>query len=344
MLGIYVYLSDYDAEYVKRAAEAGVEYVFTSLSEDTKDQAQFAQNLSALLQQVKQLHLQLVPDAAPAAFQKLGLKENDFAALKSKGFSAVRLDYGFDNFDLIKKISQDFTIFLQASVVGPKYIRAAEKAGLDLHKIILTYDFYPHVHTGLSWDSFKRQNWLFKDAGVRTLAFVAGDVAKKGPLYAGLPTVEGQRGLIPYVAAVQLMHQANVDDVFVGDSRAAIEQLKFIVDYQKKGIVHLKCHLLPDYASLYGQKLKVRGDQPAKLVRLLTPSIPKIPIFHNTAAKKGSIVMENRLARDYSGQIYLLKQDLPFAPENNVIGFLDPEYVPLLDEINADNQLILEKL
>lgn len=344
MLGIFVYLDDYDAEYVKRAAQAGAKYVFTSFADPTKDQAQFAQNFTSLVQQVKGLKLQLVPDASPATFKKLGLKDNDFTALKDKGFSAVRLDYGFNNFDLIKKLSQDFTVFLQARMIGMKYLQAAQKAGIDFKKIILTYNYYPHAQTGLSWSAFKGQNWLFKDAGLRTQAFVAGDLGKRGPLYEGLPTVEEQRCMNPYVAAVQLIHQASVDDVFIGDQVASIESLKFIVDYQEKHLLHLKCHLLKDYASLYGQKLKIRADQPEKMVRLLTPSIPKIPILHNTIPRRGHIVMENRLAQDYSGQIYLVKEELPFAASHNVIGFIDPEYIPLLNEVSAEDQIILEQL
>src|SRR5699024_11721520 len=63
----------------------------------------------------------------------------------------------------------------------------------------------------------------------------------------GLPTVEKHRGVSPYVAAVELIHEANVDDVFIGDSKASIKNLQYIVDYQKDNILNIECSLLPQY-------------------------------------------------------------------------------------------------
>lgn len=49
-----------------------------------------------------------------------------------------------------------------------------------------------------------------------------------------------------------------------------------------------------------------------------------------------SIVMQNRLAARYSGEVYLVKHDLPFEARSNVIGFVGPEYVNLFDQINTN--------
>lgn len=43
-------------------------------------------------------------------------------------------------------------------------------------------------------------------------------------MYEGLPTAEKYRGMNPYVAAVQLIHEAGVDNVFVGDNQASVFQ------------------------------------------------------------------------------------------------------------------------
>src|SRR5699024_12146026 len=97
-----------------------------------------------------------------------------------------------------------------------------------LFRSALTYNFYPHTDTGMGWTDFKRKNWMLKDYGLRTQAFVPGDALKRFPLYEGLPTVEKHRGVSPYVAAVELIHVANVDDVFIGDSKAYINNVQYI--------------------------------------------------------------------------------------------------------------------
>lgn len=344
MLGISVYFRDLNEDYLTNAAKAGAKYVFTSLQIPEEDHSQFKQKLPKLVNQCQTLGLELIPDISPVTWQMLGIKEGDFQALKEEGFTALRLDDGFDDFDLVKKLQQDFTILLNASVVTPKYLDEAREAGVDINQIVLTYNFYPHTDTGMGWDAFKRKNWLFKDLGLKTQAFVPGDVLKRFPLYEGLPTVEQHRGLLPYVAAVELIHEANVDDVFIGDSEASIKQLKYIVDYQKDKTMNLECHLLPAYQDLYDQVIEVRKDIPEKIIRLNHKRVPDTAIDHTLTRKKGTIVMQNKLAQRYSGELSLTKVDLPFEARSNVIGFIAPEFVDLLNYIDADTKIILRKI
>lgn len=344
VLGISVYFKDYNPDYLEKAARAGAKYVFTSLQIPEEDYSDLDQKLPDFFARCKSLNLEVIPDISPATFSKLGIKKDDYGELKRRGFKSLRLDYGFNDFSLIKKLQQDFFILLNASVVTPDYLHQARQAGIDFNKVALTYNFYPHTDTGLSWEDFKHRNWLLKDEGLTTQAFVPGDVLKRFPLYEGLPTVEKQRTMNPYVAAVQLIHEANVDDVFVGDSEASIKSLKNIVAYQKKQVLHLECHLLPEYKDLYGQEIAVRADQPENLVRLLLPRKANVPVRHNTARRKGSIVMQNKLAGRYSGEVYLIKKDLSFEARSSVIGFLAPDYVPLLEQIDAADKVIFDPL
>lgn len=344
MLGISVYFKDYNPHYLEQAAHAGAKYVFTSLQIPEEDYSDLDQKLPAFFSKCKTLGLQVIPDVSPATFAKLGIEKGDYQELSRRGFKSLRLDYGFDDFKLIKKLQENFFILLNASVVTPAYLRQARKAGIDLKRVALTYNFYPHTDTGLGWESFKRRNWLLKDEGLITQAFVAGDVLKRFPLYEGLPTVEKQRTMNPYVAAVQLIHEANVDDVFIGDSQASISSLRNIVAYQKKQVLHLPCHLLRDYKDLYGQVISLRADQPENLVRLLLPRKAGVAIKNNNMRRRGSIIMQNKLAGRYSGEVYLAKKNLPFEARSNVIGFIDPSYLPLLDEIEPSNKIVFDQL
>lgn len=110
MLGISVYFRDLNEDYLTNAAKAGAKYVFTSLQIPEEDHSQFKQKLPKLVNQCQTLGLELIPDISPVTWQMLGIKEGDFQALKEEGFTALRLDDGFDDFDLVKKLQQDFTI------------------------------------------------------------------------------------------------------------------------------------------------------------------------------------------------------------------------------------------
>lgn len=86
-----------------------------------------------------------------------------------------------------------------------------------------------------------QKNNLLKKEGLHTSAFVVGDLVKGFPIYEGLPTVERHRDMNPYIAAIELLHEAKVDNVFIGDSEATVETLKYINDPDLKLKCNTKC-------------------------------------------------------------------------------------------------------
>ena len=54
--------------------------------------------------------------------------------------------------------------------------------------------------------------------------------------------------------------------------------------------------------------------------------------------------MENAYARRYGGEVYLVKRSLGARARSNVIGFVDPSYVGVLDHIDAETDIVLERL
>ncbi|WP_254260972.1 phospho-sugar glycosidase domain-containing protein [Lactobacillus helveticus] len=54
--------------------------------------------------------------------------------------------------------------------------------------------------------------------------------------------------------------------------------------------------------------------------------------------------MQNKLAQRYSGEIDIVKQDLPFEARSNVIGWVTPEYVNLLNYIDDQTKIIFRKI
>ena len=341
MLGISVYMSQYDPSYLEQAQAAGAEYVFTSLQMPEEDYDKLRPVIKEFFSKCHELGLRVVSDVSPVTFEKLGLANNDFQALKDFGFGAVRLDYGIDDLNLIKQLQKQFTVFLNASIVSPEYLEELLQSGIDRENLILSYNYYPHVNTGLNWTSFIKRNLAFAGMGVRTQAFVPGDWEYRFPMYEGLPTVERHRGMNSFAAAVELMHEARVTDVFISDTRARISSLERIVRYQRAGIITLKTNFLSEFNQYQGLTINVRKDQPEKIVRLLAPR-KKIEPRHQVKISKGSVILQNELAKRYSGEVYLAKVDLPSDPGSNIIGYIVPEYMPLLEQIDEKNKIILK--
>lgn len=344
MLGISVYFQDLDLHYLEEAKKCGAKYVFSSLHIPEEDYSKLDQKLPQFLQKCKELELTVVPDVSPRTFEKLKIKNQDYQKLKELGFEALRLDYGFDDYEVLKALQKDFYLMLNASVVDEDYLEGAKKANVDFNRLALTHNFYPLNETGLGLDYFKEKNKVFEKYGLAIQAFVCGDVLKRFPLYEGLPTVEKHRTMNPYVAAVELMHDCNMKDILIGDSEASLDTLKNIKAYMDDRIMHIKCHLEKDYEYLYDQELTIRKDEADQLIRVASFRKPDVPIFHNTIRKRGYIIMENKLAGRYSGEIHLIKKDLPFVARSNVIGFIHPEYIDILDYIDGSTTIILERL
>lgn len=343
MLGISVYFQDLDETYLKEAAKVGAKYVFTSLHIPEEDYSHLDDVLPHFIEICQTLGLELCPDVSPVTFEKLQIPNGDFKRLKAMGFKALRLDYGFDDLDTVKKLSEDFEIMLNASIVDENYIKKAQAQGIDFKQLILTHNFYPKRFTGLSKDSFNSKNQIFRQYGLQIQAFVCGDNLKRFPLYEGLPTLEKHRDTPPFIAALELMANG-VSDIMIGDSQAKIETLQAIQTYMSDKVITLKVHLEPEYKHLYNQIISCRKDQSECAIRLATPRLKKVAIQNNGVRRRGAITIDNTLMGRYCGEMQLLKKDLPTDARVNIIGFIHPDYIEALNYINENTKIKFTEL
>lgn len=334
MLGISSYFQDLDYEYLKKASTYGAKYLFTSLHIPEEDYSKLSEEMPRFLKAVQEYGLELVPDISPATFEKLNVKSNDYLKLKELGFTTLRLDYGFDDYAVVNELLENFELVLNASVVDEAYIIGAMAAGVDMSRVKVLHNFYPKTDTGLSLDFFKKINDVFIRYNIHIMAFVPGDKLKRFPLYEGLPTIESHRSMNPYVAAVQLNHDYAVEDILIGDSFARDTTLQYIDAYVNTKVMHIPVSFEEPYHDMYDREYSVRRDMADSIVRILTPRIPDIPAQYNNTRYRGTITLDNFLAGRYSGEIQIMKTDSLMSARANVIGFVHPEYVGLIDFID----------
>ncbi|MFV0379836.1 MAG: MupG family TIM beta-alpha barrel fold protein [Anaerorhabdus sp.] len=335
MLGVSVYFKDMDLNYLKEASKYNVKYVFTSLHipEDNPDDIE--RKLPSLIDMCNDLNIYLVSDISPFTFKNLKIANKDFKSLKGKGIKAIRLDYGIDDPEVVVKLQKDFKIFLNASVVDADYLLKCKDKGLNLDDIVLMHNFYPHRDTGLEEVYFHDKNKEFLSLNLKIQAFVCGDDLMRYPLYEGLPTLESHRGINPFVAAIELNKKFLISEIFIGDSRAKIETIKFINDFLENNIINIKVNFESEYFELYDRVFDLRGDY-GSLIRLKKDRVCNVEIKHNTIRYKGSITMDNLLYGRYSGEISICKKELASDSRVNVIGYIHPEYLDLLVYLNSE--------
>ena len=108
--------------------------------------------------------------------------------------------------------------------------------------------------------------------------------------------------------------------------------------------MHIKAHLNEGYKDLYGKKIGIRKDLADKVIRLAEPRKPDVVMDHMAYRPKGCITMANYLYGRYSGEIQITKEDLEMEPKVNVIGYIHPEMIELIDYIDANTTLVFEEM
>lgn len=336
MLGISVYLKDFQEEYVERCAKHGVSHIFTSFQIPEDDYTDVDQKIARILSVVEKYHMALIPDVSKQTLAYLHLEQiQDLAKI---GIRQIRLDYGFSIEEMVE-LQKDFILYLNASTLD----QTSLDSRLDRKKLVFMHNYYPRNHTGLAVSRFIQIQTKLKQENVLTQAFICGDDQYRFPMYQGLPTLEIHRGINSYCAYLSMVLEYQVDDVFVGDSFILESSLQMIQRFEKEQVITLPAILLGEYAELYDQVISLRRDQGEDLIRLIQPR--KATDQHHAVERiKGAIVMDNDLAGRYHGEISICKKDLPMDEGCNVIGYVHPEYLRILPLVKTPYSICFTRL
>lgn len=337
MIGFSCYLNDsateQQAAYLKQMQQAGFTGVFTSLQLSEAKPEIIRQRLDQLVANCHQLGLTIMADVSAASLQRLGIALHDGKAIQALGLDGLRIDDGID-MTTVAALSHTMAIALNASTLSACMIDQLANAKANLRHIEAWHNFYPRPETGLDPAWFAQKNKWLHALGFKTMAFISGDAQQRGPLFAGLPTLEAHRGLLPLAAFLEL-RQLAIDHVYVGDpqlsprSIAAFQAyvhdqvLLIQVQTDDERLLHLTWHSRPDIAQ------KVVRLAEARLEHIFATPQPA----QTDPRPRGSITLDNSAYGRYAGELQLTRCDLPADPRVNVIGKIEPSNLPLLDQI-----------
>lgn len=313
--------------------QAGFTGVFTSLQLSEAKPEIIRQRLDQLVANCHQLGLTIMADVSAASLQRLGIALHDGKAIQALGLDGLRIDDGID-MTTVAALSHTMAIALNASTLSACMIDQLANAKANLRHIEAWHNFYPRPETGLDPAWFAQKNKWLHALGFKTMAFISGDAQQRGPLFAGLPTLEAHRGLLPLAAYLEL-RQLAIDHVYVGDpqlsprSIAAFQAyvhdqvLLIQVQTDDERLLHLTWHSRPDIAQ------KVVRLAEARLEHIFATPQPA----QTDPRPRGSITLDNSAYGRYAGELQLTRCDLPADPRVNVIGKIEPSNLPLLDQI-----------
>ncbi|MBT2689081.1 DUF871 domain-containing protein [Bacillus sp. ISL-47] len=351
MLGISVYLSDkrqgQNAEWIGKAASFGLKSIFTSLHIPEDDHSTYKDLLQELGALAKQHDMELLADVSPQSLGHLGLNWKSIDTLLDWGLAGIRADYGFSSAQMVE-LSKKMKLGLNASTISAEELQEWLDLGLNASNVEAWHNFYPRPETGLDRDFLIKRNQFLKGMGIKTMAFVAGDGERRGPVFSGLPTLEKHRGFSPAAAAAELMNSCYTNKVLIGDHSVNDETLMQLANIAE-GVIPLRIETLggQHHEDLFKQIHTNRMDPARDVVRSVESRSyaqqgqTKLEPANQLDRNKGMVTVDNVLYGRYAGELQIALADLPRDERVNVVAGVIEEDLPLLAEIKAGTKFQL---
>ncbi|EKN70171.1 hypothetical protein BABA_06471 [Neobacillus bataviensis LMG 21833] len=332
MIGISFYLNDPEAlERIALAGKMGVKRAFTSLH-IPEESGDLASRAKQLLWAAKEAGIEVYADVSLRTPAHLGL--NSLVELRDLGVSGLRLDDFFAH-EMILALAKEFKLALNASVLFGEDVRALLDGGLAASQLLAWHNFYPRRETGLAESFFHSQNELFARFGIPVSAYIPGDGEKRGPLFEGLPTLEGHREIDPFLAALELF-SAGVEDVYIGDPEVSPDLLGKLIDFDCHRRISIRVEGFEE------GEFRLRPDFSRDVLRFMDTRTVDPVVPENTCARPvGTITRDNDRYGRYRGEVQITLRDLPADERVNVVGNVVEADLPLLSLLRPGQKIKL---
>ena len=341
-LGYSLYLSTFAAQCpaLRGLADSGAP-VFLSLHISEEFDASFCARAEEACHALADMGYRIIADVSVKTVAQFGCTDLTELAEKLRLW-ALRIDYGFSVSE-IQAMAEKMPIVLNASTTTVEAARAiAAKGGC----VMAMHNFYPRPETGLDEDYFREITESLRQAGLKVLAFIPGDARKRGPVFEGLPTLEAHRHILPSAAFADLALNYGLEAIFVGDPGISRTEIDRIDRFCREGILSIPCEIQEDWQYLYDQVFTCRIDSPKRLVRFQESRIyscqgPTTEPANCVPRTRGSLTIDNLRYGRYSGEIMLIRSDLPADDRVNVIGHVPENALLLLRLISRGTRFAL---
>jgi hypothetical protein len=354
---------------LETAADLGISRIFTSLHIPETNLANFKTEIKNILASAKEKNFDVCADISPETKELLGLSTLTPTALHALGITTVRLDAGFST-EEIAAFSQELTVQFNASTLTPEQVANLLQAGLEKKHLDALHNFYPRPHTGLSLEFFIKQTNFLQIHGFTVGAFVPSQFGKRGPLYAGLPTLEEQREESVATASAELV-KYGLNSIFIGDSKPSLDEVKALTACGKntfkdttaasaptqtiattsKKSLPIKIKLLSRdkwTQEFLKQTFTSRYDEARDAIRaaesrtLLHGHVIKQEAYHDAKLLPGNITLDNETYGRYMGELQIIKNAQHKTTRTNLVARVLPDELEKLSLLGPNTKFHFE--
>ena len=341
-LGFSLYLSTFGQQRPALTAWAGTGApIFLSLHISEEFDATYCQRAREICHLLAVLGFRTIADVSVKTLQQFGCGSLTDLAKELKLWG-LRIDYGFSAAE-IGEMATRMPIVLNASTTTAE---DARRIAARAKEVFALHNFYPRPETGLDEDYLMETTQRLREAGLSVQCFIPGDTLLRGPLHEGLPTLEAHRHCLPSAAFVDMALRFGMEDIFLADPGLSRKEQARIARFCKDGTICVPAKLDENWAHLYGKVFTCRMDSPKWLVRFQesrTYSCPGqiVEPKNCTERRRGVITVDNQNYGRYSGELMLIKEDLPADQRVNVIGQVPENALLLVDNIKRGGKFML---
>ena len=314
---VYIGMKEYsfndNVKYLEMLKDSGVEDVFISALH-VGDNPKNLSELNKLVNAGNKLGIKFTMDVDKKVLSKYKLPTNVYA---------YRLDYGFSASEIKEMLDKGrYHVELNASITERPLLEELKALGVDLNSIRVSHNFYPKPYTGLSQESVLEKNKMYKEYGLKVLAFVPSANMHRGPVYDGLATIEDHRRC-HLLAALSESSLLKVDDVCFGDAYASADEINMALSFNKdlvclpmgvyKGVSKLEKELV--------ERIQTnRFDQSEYFLRCEVRTKQHIKPFNTVKRNIGDVTVDNVNFATYQGEVAVVTKDMPADNRSNVVG------------------------
>lgn len=357
-IGVSVYSDFHSIEdirtYLSKASKLGFKKVFTSLilanhGFETSVKWEYHQ-LIELYKLCNNLGLQITADINREVFEAMGCSLDRLNPLRDMCIKRLRIDDGFSNSEICALTNNDCGVKIELSAAfsgkegdytyneTKKLLELIKREG-DLESITACHNFYPLTGTGMDIAEIRDINKLFRSFNIPLGGFVASQFSPKN-LHKngnGVSTIEKHRYSPPHIAMQELFAEG-FDYILIGDSMADDSELEMMAKCAKSSIIEIPV-VFNQYISsaikerILNMELKSRLDQPAEIIRSSDSRGIEVDPLYCANRTKYTVTICNSNASHYMGELQVNLTDLGPSIEYNVLGFVHPEAIQLLESI-----------
>lgn len=341
-LGFSLYLSTFEKQRSSLDLWAGTGApIFLSLHISEEFDATYCQRAREICHLLAVFGFRTIADVSVKTLQQFGCESLTELAKELKLWG-LRIDYGFGAAE-IGEMATQMPIVLNASTTDPEDARRIAAKGQEVFAL---HNFYPRPETGLDEDLLMQTTNRLKEAGLSVQCFIPGDTLLRGPLHEGLPTLEMHRHCLPSAAFVDMALRFGMDDIFLGDPGLSQKEQERIATFCRDGVICVPAKLDEAWRQLYGKVFTCRIDSPKWLIRFQESRIYScqgdiVEPSNCTARRRGVITVDNKHYGRYSGELMLMREDLPADERVNVIGQVPENALLLVDRIDRGAKFML---